>query len=152
MKKTVKCGAANGCYQLLNAAKLGGISNESKMDVLKVLRALRPVARELEEEHDTAVGKLKPDGYDDRLRAAQQYEAEQKDGKTPAMTAVEYIGIIQEIRQFETGVRSYESGLLAKEVEVDLPALGEDVLIELMTTNGWTAGQMMAVEDIAGKE
>lgn len=152
MKKTVKTSDANACYNLLNAAKLGNISDIAKLDVLRVLRALRHIAKEIEEEHTAALGKLKPEGYDERLHAAQLYEAAQKDGKTASITATEYIDIIHEIRQFETGVRSYESELLGKEVEVDLPALDEDVLMELMAANGWTAGQALAVEDIAGKE
>ena len=117
-----------------------------------MLRALRPIAKELEEEHTTALGKLKPEGYDERLHAAQLYEAAQKDGKTAAITATEYLDIICEIRRYDAIIRDNDATLLNKEVEVELPCLSEDVLIELMTTNGWTAGQMMAVEDIAGKE
>lgn len=151
-KKTIKAGDANACYKLLNDARLGNISDAAKLDVLRVLRALRPIAKGLEEEHTAALNKLKPDGYDERLHAAQLYEAAQKDGKTAAITATEYINIINEIRRYDEAIRAYDATLLNGEVEVELPCLSEDVLIEMMNTNGWTAGQMMAVEDIAGKE
>lgn len=151
-KRTIKAGDANACYKLLNDARLGNIADDAKLDVLRVLRVLRPIAKGLEEEHTAALGKLKPDGYDERLHAAQLYEAAQKDGKTAAITATEYIDIIHEIRRYDEAIRAYDATLLNGEVEVELPCLSEDVLIELMTTNGWTAGQMMAVEDIAGKE
>lgn len=152
MAKRIIKADANTCYKLLNDARLGNISDAAKLDVLRVLRALRPIAKELEEEHIAALGKLKPDGYDERLHAAQLYEAAQKDGKTAAITATEYIDIINEIRRYDAIIRENDATLLNGEVEVELPCLDENVLIELMTTNGWTAGQMMAVEDIAGKE
>lgn len=151
-KRTIKAGDANTCYKLLNDARLGNIADAAKLDVLRVLRALRPIAKGLEEEHTAALGKLKPDGYDERLHAAQLYEAAQKDGKTSSITATEYIDIIHEIRRYDAIIRDNDATLLNGEVEVELPCLSEDTLIELMTTNGWTAGQMMAVEDIAGKE
>lgn len=152
MKKTVKTSDANACYNLLNAAKLGNISDAAKLDVLRVLRALRPIAKELEEEHTAALGKLKPDGYDERLHAAQLYEAAQKDGKTATITATEYLDIIHEIRRYDAIIRDNDATLLNKEVDIELPCLDEDVLMELMAANGWTAGQTLAVEDIAGKE
>ena len=96
--------------------------------------------------------RMKPEGYDERLHAAQLYEAAQKDGKTVAVTATEYIDIIHEIRRYDEAIRAYDATLLNGEVEIELPCLSEDVLMELMTTNGWTAGQMMAVGDVCGKQ
>jgi len=151
VKKTIKAGDANACYKLLNDARLGNIADAAKLDVLRVLRALRPIAKGLEEEHTAALGKLKPEGYDERLQAAQLYEAAQKDGKTSSISATEYIDIIHEIRRYDEAIRAYDATLLNGEVEVELPCLDKDVLIELMSTNGWTAGQELAVEDIAGK-
>ena len=148
MKKTVKTSDANACYKLLNDARLGNISDTAKLDVLRVLRALRPLAKELEEEHTAALGKLKPDGYEQRVKDAQRYEAELKDGKTPTMTASQYVAVVQEIRQYESDVRRYDTDLLAQEVEINIPALSEDVLVELMTANDLTAGQLLAVEDV----
>jgi len=151
VKKTIKAGDANACYKLLNDARLGNIADAAKLDVLRVLRALRPIAKGLEEEHTAALGKLKPEGYDERLQAAQLYEAAQKDGKTSSISATEYIDIIHEIRRYDEAIRAYDATLLNGEAEVELPCLDKDVLIELMSTNGWTAGQELAVEDIAGK-
>ena len=150
--KTIKVGEANACHKLLNDARLGNISDAAKLDVLRVLRALRPIAKELEEEHTTALCKLKPDDYDERLHAAQLYEAAQKDGKTAAVTATEYLDIIHEIRRYDEAIRAYDATLLNGEVEIELPCLSNDVLMELMTTNGWTAGQMMTVGDVCGKQ
>lgn len=152
VKRTVKAGEANACHKLLNDARLGNISDAAKLDVLRVLRALRPIAKELEEEHTAALGKLKPNGYDQHLHAAQLYEAAQKDGKTAAVTATEYLDIIYEIRDYDEAIRAYDATLLNGEVEIELPCLPEDVLMELMTTNGWTAGQMMTVGDVCGKQ
>lgn len=152
VKRTIKAGDASACYKLLNDARLGNIADAAKLDVLRVLRVLRPIAKGLEEEHTAALNKLKPDGYDERLHAAQLYEAAQKDGKTAAITATEYIDIIHEMRRYDTIIRANDATLLNGEVEVELPCLSEDTLLELMTTNGWTAGQMMAVEDVCGKE
>lgn len=152
VKRTVKAGEANACHKLLNDARLGNISDAAKLDVLRVLRALRPIAKELEEEHTAALGKLKPNAYDEHLHAAQLYEAAQKDGKTAAVTATEYLDIIYEIRDYDEAIRAYDATLLNGEVEIELPCLPEDVLMELMTTNGWTAGQMMTVGDVCGKQ
>lgn len=154
MKRTIKTSAAYGVWQLLNGAKLGGLKkNDDKTAVLKVLRELKPVAVKFETERADILEKLKPDGYEDDLRRAQQYEAEMKDGVKPTvLTAKEYQDIISRSMAYNREAAKAIDEILVTDVEVEIEPLTDALIVELMTQNDWTAGQELAVEDIAGKE
>lgn len=150
MKKTIKTSAVYGVFQLLNGAKLGGLKkNEDKTAVLKVLRELKPVAVKFEDERKDILEKLKPEGYEDDLRRAQQYEAEMKDGTKPTvLTAKEYQEIISRSMAYNREAAKAIDEILVTDVEVEIEPLTDELIVELMTQNDWTAGQVLAVEEL----
>ena len=61
-------------YNVLSTAKYGKLDDADKIKVWKIARALKPVATKFEEDNKDAAEKLKPEGFDEKLQNAQEYE------------------------------------------------------------------------------
>lgn len=152
MKRKVTKKQVHDVYAIVSTARLNGLKkNEDKTAVLKVMRELRPVAVRYEEDIKEAVEKLKPEGYDEQLRLARQYERESRDGaKSSAMTLAEYNSFCTATEDYNRAVADAMQSEDKATVELDFEPLAAPLVEELMDVNGWTVGQYFTVEELVG--
>ena len=145
MTKTVKTEKVLGAYNVLNTAKYTKMDDADKIKVWKIARALKPVATKFDEDSKDAAEKLKPEGFDDNLQKAQEYERVTKDKDADAskleMGAAEYGEFIKELQKYNRLVGEAIKEFAEKEVELTFDALSEDAFGKLMAANEWTMEQ-----------
>ena len=149
-KKTLTRKDAHDVYVIVSSGKLTELKKtEEKLAVLNVLRCLRSVAMKYEDDVNEANEKLIPDGYQERRKLAALYDKERASGKQPtAMTDEDY-------RQFAAAHAEYNQTMAAAlhdidtaTVELELDPVGVNLLVTLMTGNGWTVEQYFKVESV----
>lgn len=149
MKKTIKTSEILAAYNVLNAAKYGSMEDADKIKVWKIARALKPVATKFDEDSKDASEKFKPEGFDENLRKAQEYERVTKDANADAskleMGAAEYNAFIKELQKYNKLVGDAVKEYAEKEVEVEFDALSEDAFGKLMASNEWTMEQTLEI-------
>lgn len=143
MKKRLTTEQVLAAYRVLAQAKVTKVADDEKIKVVKAVRALKPVATAFEDAVEDAGRQLKPDGYDERLRQAQEYE-QKKDGGAQ-MGQADYEAFIVELKQYRELQGKAVRELAEKVVEVEMDALGEDAVSRLLASNDWTVGQASAV-------
>lgn len=137
-------------YQVLNAAKLGGIKSEDKPLVLNFLRQLRKVDLEYEQDWKYIESKLKPEGFDTNFTLAVQYEQALKDRKPVPedMSKESYNAFKEEYLKY----RSEFSAAMREEdamcVEINTEGITPELLSSLMSINDWTVEQYFTIENL----
>ena len=149
MKKQIKTEALLKVFNVLNGAKYGKMDDADKIKVWKIARALRPVATKFEDDSKDAAEKFKPEGFDENLRKAQEFERVTKDADADAskleMGAAEYNEFIKELQKYNKLVGDAIKEYAEKEVEVEFDALSEDAFGKLMASNEWTMEQTLEI-------
>ena len=144
-KKTIKTEKVLGAYNVLNTAKYSKLDDADKVKVWKIARALKPVATKFDEDSKDAAEKMKPEGFDENLRKAQEYERVTKDANADAskleMGAAEYGAFIKELQKYNKLVGEAVKEYADKEVELEFEPLSEDAFGKLMASNEWTMEQ-----------
>lgn len=152
-KKTFKTVNVLAAYRMLGGAKYGKLSDEDKIKVFKICIALKPTATKYDEASKEAEMKLKPDGYDERLEKAREYDRvrRDKDADTSqlAMGPEEFNDFMREVNHYQELVTKAIEDEKNKEVEVEFEPIGEDALLKLMNSNDWTMAEVMAVSEVA---
>ena len=148
--KTEKVYAA---YVVLSQAKYGKLSDEEKIKVWKIARALKPVAAKFEEDSKDASEKLQPyDGFSDDLQKANEYQAKVKtanlDPKTLPMGPAEYNEFMRKFNAYQKTVGEAMKEFAQTEVKVSFEPNSEETFQKLMNSNDWNFGQVTSVGDI----
>jgi len=148
-KQTIKTEKVLSAYRVLSTAKYSKMSDEDKIKVWKIARTLKPVADKFEDDSKDASEKFKPEGFDENLRKAQEYERVTKDKDADAskleMGAAEYGGFIKELQKYNKIVGDAIKEFADKEVELEFEKLTEDAFGKLMASNEWTMEQAMEI-------
>ena len=138
-----------GAYQVLNAAKYTKLDDGDKIKVWKIARALKPIATKFDEDSKDAADKMKPDGFDEKLHDAQEYERVTKDASADAsnlkMGAAEYNAFINTLKSYNKLVTDAVKDFADKEVSVSFEPLSEDAFGKLMASNDWTMEQTVEI-------
>lgn len=154
-KKTFKTEKVLAAYHLLGSAKYGKLSDEDKIKVWKIARALKPIATKYDEDMKDAAEKLKPEGFDENLRKASEYERVTKDKEADAskleMGAAEFGDFIKELQKYNRLVNDAVREFADKEVELTFDTLSEEAFGKLMASNDWTVEQAETAGDTVCK-
>lgn len=153
MKLTVKTESVYGAYMVLSAAKYGKLTDDEKIKVWKIARALKPVATKFEEDSKDAYEKLKPyEGFDDDLQKANEYQTKIKkadlDASTLPMGPAEYDAFMKQFNQYQKTVSEAMKEFARTEVELTFEQISEETFQKLMESNDWTFGQVTAIGDV----
>jgi hypothetical protein len=140
MKKVLKTEQVMEAFNILNAATYKKLDDADKVKLWKIARALKPVAKQFEEDSKDAAEKLKPENLDAQLEKARDYEAKKQKGDDDLpMTDAEYQAFIHEVwTPFNTLVAKAVREFADKEVEIDFEPLSEEAFGKLMASNDWT--------------
>jgi hypothetical protein len=155
MKKSIKTSEILTAFNVLNSAKYGSMSDDDKIKVWKITRALKPIATKFDEDSKDAAEKMKPKyegGFDETLQKAQEYERMIRDTKVDAkklpMGAAEYDAFIKEFKAYNDLVGKAVEEFAKKEVTINIELLSDDAFGKLMASNDWTFGQTTALSEI----
>lgn len=140
MKKVLKTEHVMEAFNILNAATYKKLDDADKVKLWKIARAMKPVAKQFEEDSKDAAEKLKPENLDMQLERARDYEAKKQNGDDDLpMTDAEYQAFIREVwSPFNTLVAKAVREFADKEVEIDFEPLSEEAFGKLMASNDWT--------------
>lgn len=148
MKKIkVKTSEVLEAYNVLSSAKYNKLDDADKIKAWKIARALKPVATKFEDDNKDAAEKLKPEGFDEKLENAQEYERVSKnadaDTTSLKMGAAEYDVFIKELQDYNKLVGKAVKEYADKEVKVEFEPLSDDAFGKLMASNDWNFDQVM---------
>ena len=140
MKKVLKTEKLMEAINILNAATYKKLDDADKVKLWKIARAMKPVAKQFEEDSKDAAEKLKPENLDTQLEKARDYEAKKQNGDDDLpMTDAEYQAFIREVwTPFNQLVAKAVREFADKEVEIDFEPLSEEAFGKLMASNDWT--------------
>ena len=152
MTKKVKTEKVLGAFNVLNTAKYAKMDDADKIKVWKIARALKPIATKFDEDSKDAAEKLKPEGFDENLRKAQEYERVTKDKEADAskleMGAAEYGEFIKKLKEMNKLVADALKEFADKEVDIDFEPISEDAFTKLMASNDWTMEQAVMIGEL----
>lgn len=140
MKKVLKTHQVMETFNILNAATYKKLDDADKVKLWKIARAMKPVAKQFEDDSKDAAEKLKPENLDAQLEKARDYEAKRQNGDNDLpMTDAEYQAFIREVwTPFNQLVAKAVREFADKEVEIDFEPLSEEAFGKLMASNDWT--------------
>lgn len=151
-KKSISTEKVLSAYQVLGTAKFGKLDDADKIKVWKIARKLKPVATQFEEDSKDAAEKLKPEGFDERLQNAQEYERVTKDANADAsslkMGPSEYAEFIRDLQKLNKTTAEAVKEFADKEIEIEFEPISEDTFAKLMASNDWTVEQTMIIGDL----
>lgn len=152
MKKTIKTEKVLSAFRVLNTAKYTKMTDEDKIKVWKIARALKPVADKFEDDSKDAAEKFKPtEDFAERLQKAQEFERKRNAGEdmTDApMGAAEYNEFVNEFQKYNKTVSDAVKEFADKEVEVEFDVLTEEAFGKLMASNEWEVSQVIEIGQI----
>ena len=152
MTRKVKTEKVLGAFNVLNTAKYAKMDDSDKIKGWKIARALKPIATKFDEDSKDAAEKLKPEGFDDDLRKAQEYERVTKDKDADAskleMGAAEYGEFIKKLKEMNKLVADALKEFANKEVDIDFEPISEDAFTKLMASNDWTMEQAVMIGEL----
>ena len=154
MIQKIKTEKAVAASNILATAKYGKLSDEDKVKVWKIARALKPIATKFDEDSNDASEKFKEDieNFDERLGKAQQYEVEIRkpdfDAQKLPMGAAEYAAFIDEFKKYQKLVSDAMAEFAQADTDVDFEPIDEDAFGKLMASNDWNVAQAMALGEI----
>ena len=135
-------------YNALTGSKLTKMGGEGKIKVVKIIKAMKPVATEYEDFRKDALERLKPEGFDKMAEKAQQW---QKEGEDTTLTATERAEINQFFADYQAEVDKCLKEEVEKEHELEFKKLTGEEFTSLCDGNDWTAGQMLELMDIVAE-
>ena len=153
MTQKIKNENVLAAYQVLSQAKYGKLSDEEKIKVWKIARALKPVADGLNETIEDANAKFKPEGYDEELQKFNTVKAMMRDANADMTTAPMGVAeadqwYINVFTPYQKLVNDAVSEFSKQEVEILFEKLSEEVFGKLMASNEWTMGQVVMLGEM----
>lgn len=152
MKKTIKTEKALAAFRVLNTSKYTKMTDEDKIKVWKIARALKPVAEKFDDDSKDAAEKFKPtEDFAERLQKAQEFERKRNAGedmKDAPMGAAEYAEFINEFQKYNKTVADAVKEFADKEVELEFDVITEEAFGKLMSSNEWDMSQVIAISEI----
>ena len=151
-KKTIKTEKVLAAFRVLNTAKYSKMTDEDKIKVWKIARALKPVADKFDDDSKDAAEKFKPtEDFGERLQKAQEFERMRNAGEDMAdapMGAAEYGEFLKEFQKYNKLVSDAVKEFAEKEAEVEFDTITEESFGKLMSSNDWTVEQAMEIGNL----
>ena len=131
-------------YQLLNTAKLTKMESKEKFQVIKIMRAMKPVAEEWDSFVKTMDEKLKGDNHEEMLAKAQQW---QKEGEKTTLSFDERMAVNEYFAKFNKDRTEMITSEQSKEVNILFDKLTEEAFERLVDSNDFNVGQIVALQE-----
>ena len=155
MKKKLKTEVIIALFRLLNAAKYTKMEDGDKIKAWKILRALKPIAEKFDDDIKTSREKLKPEGYDELFKKAQQIEEGERKGFgdiNSQQREQEFVNMLCEkyddYSKFQDERRNFVKlcndalrEFAQADVELEFELLSESAFEKLMASNDWSLSQ-----------
>lgn len=142
-------------YNLLDGAKLSNIDGDEKFAVIKILRALRKVSKDYDETLKMTQDKLKGDDHDNMTARAKAWNSKYEGKKRSELSDEQ----LKELDTINGYFRSYGEQLekcmkdvAEKEVEMTFTKLTQKTFSSLVSSNDWTCGQILMLEEAVCSE
>lgn len=120
----MKLGAVVDICKMLGEATVAQLTSDERMEVVKVLKATRPHAKE----YDEFVNDLR-----EKFKTAKTDAIIQKIQMNKGLTEAE----ASEFMEYNTPVSKAIHEEREREVEINLPTIGEDAVLKMIGENGW---------------
>lgn len=131
-------------YQLLNSAKLTKMESKEKFQVIKIMRAMKPVAEEWDSFVKTMDEKLKGENHEEMLAKAQQW---QKEGEKTTLSLDERMAVNEYFGKLDRERRQLVASEQSKEVNILFDKLTEEAFEHLVDSNDFVVGQILALQE-----
>ena len=142
-------------YKHLNNAKLNSMADADKFTVIRAMRALKPVYKELQDAIDDASVKCKPDDWDEQTRRRQEFDQAHATKRLNELTLGEMLereAIVEYITKFNNDVDECVRDLANQDRELTYTRLTEEALGKLMESNPeWKMQEILGVADVLGQ-
>ena len=140
-------------YNILKGVGYQKMADEDKIRLWKIARELKPVATKFDEDSKDAAEKLKPEGFDEKLQNAQEYERVTKDPNADTsslkMGAAEYGEFINgDWKNFNKLLSDAVKDFADAEVVLGFEPLSEDAFSKLMASNDLKMEQALILGDL----
>lgn len=122
-------------YKALKEAKLTKMESKEKFQVIKIMRAVKPVAEEWDAFIATVDEKLRGEGHEEMAAKIQQW---QKEGEQTTLTEEERREVNAYIMRYNREREELLHSELAKEVEVKFEPLTEEAFERFLDSNDMT--------------
>ena len=127
-------------YNALLGCKLTKMGGESRMKVVKIVTAMKPVFTAYNDFAQETVKRLKPEWMDD----AKEREWASNGERSQSLTATEKA----EARQFYADADKGLKEELEKDVTLDYPKLTDDEFKQFAESNDFTTGQLIELMNV----
>lgn len=134
-----------GVYKVLSDAKLTKMESSDKFKVIKMMRAMRPIAEEWDSFLKTVDEKLKKDNHDNIIEKAQKW---QQDGDKTTLTTEEKIEINKYLVEFHKEKEECIREELEKDANLEFDKINDLAFEKLIDSNDWEVGKIIELETI----
>lgn len=119
-------------YKALKEAKLTKMESKEKFAVIRIMRAVKPVAEEWDAFLSTVDEKLRGEGHEEMVAKIQQW---QKEGEQTTLTEEERREVNAYIMRYNKEREELLHAELAKEVEVSFERISEEAFERFIDSN-----------------
>lgn len=141
----MKTSEVSGAYNALMNAKLNKMDGNGKIKVVKIIKAMKPIATAFEDFRKDALEKLRPEGFDEMQKKLEQW---QKDGDKTTLTSTERAEINQFFADYSRDVDKCLKEEMEKDNDITFDKLESKEFIALCDGNDWSAGVMLELMDL----
>ena len=131
-------------YSVLREAKLTKMESKEKFQVIRIMRAMKPVAEEWDSFIKTMDEKLKGEHHEEMLAKAQQW---QKEGEKTTLSLDERMAVNEYFAKFNKDRTEMINSEQSKEVNVLFDKLTEEAFEHLVDSNDFNVGQIVALQE-----
>lgn len=150
MEKRVECKDIAMAYKVLAGAKYQKLSDDDRVKIWKITRALKAVAVSYESDVQSAQKELMPDDkFPQNFQKARQYEQmKAKNEENLPMSESEYNEFVELFKGYQTLVNQALEDIAKKEIALDFEPISEEAFGQLMASNDWTLEQASALGEV----
>lgn len=131
-------------YSVLREAKLTKMESKEKFQVIRIMRAMKPVAEEWDSFVKTMDEKLRGENHDVMLAKAQQW---QKEGEKTTLSLEERMAVNEYFGKLDRERRELIASEQSKEVNTLFDKLTEEAFEHLVDSNDFVVGQILALQE-----
>lgn len=131
-------------YSVLREAKLTKMESKEKFQVIRIMRAMKPVAEEWDSFVKTMDEKLRGENHEDMLAKAQQW---QKEGEKTTLSLEERMAVNEYFGKLDRERRELIASEQSKEVNILFDKLTEEAFEHLVDSNDFVVGQILALQE-----
>lgn len=132
-------------YSKINASKITKMEDADKFKVIKMAKAMKPIATAYEDFVKDAQEKLKDEKFDEVQKKAQQW---QQEGENTTLTIEERKGINEYLNAYYNKVNECVKEENAKEHELTYDRLTEEAFGKFVASNDFEVSEMVMMEEV----